>query len=28
VLSTARAWVREANVPRHADIRHRQVESD
>jgi Protein of unknown function (DUF2927) len=28
VLSTARAWVREANAPRHADIRHPQVESD
>jgi hypothetical protein len=28
VLSTARTWVRDANLPRHADARHRSVESD
>ena len=28
VLSTARSWVRDANLPRHADAQHRQVESD
>ncbi len=28
VLSTARAWVRDTNLPRHADARHRSVESD
>jgi hypothetical protein len=28
VLSTARSWVRDANLPRHADTQLRQVESD
>jgi len=28
VLSTARTWVRDANLPRHADARHRSVESN
>ena len=28
VLSTARAWVRDANLPRHADAQQQQVESD
>ena len=28
VLSTARMWVRDANLPRHADAQHRSVQSD
>jgi len=28
VLSTARMWVRDANLPRHANAQHRSVESD
>jgi hypothetical protein len=28
VLLTARTWVRDANLPRHADARHQSVESD
>ena len=28
VLATARTWVRDANLPRHADAQHRSVESD
>jgi hypothetical protein len=28
VLATARAWVTNANLPRHADARHQQVERD
>ena len=28
VLSTARVWVRDANLPRHANAQHRSVESD
>jgi Protein of unknown function (DUF2927) len=28
VLSTARTWVRDVNLPRHAEAQHRQVESD
>jgi len=28
VLSTARSWVRDVNLPRHADARHRPVQGD
>ena len=28
VLSAARAWVTNANLPRHADARHQQLEGE